>query len=319
VIGKRGPCPCPGPWLRDFRRRLSSPPRVHSHHLVRSSPSINVSRSVYSCTIHRASFLVKIIFISLDQRTYVFQAQTSRSFSWLANPLLTDVTLSRENATYCFRTYPSPLPSRLLSLSTGKHRPSLTLNEPGQQVSSQSHLFARNMVTLQHLYVISGSLACLVILGICTLLFSRWIASRRLNPPPGPRPDPFIGNLRQIPFNKQELRFTEWGSIFGTVVAYRCVPVTLGSLNEQHRRRRILQSLWAPHGRAQYLESRSGSHGKAQPQLFLSPSFCSSGRNVIRTLRLHVCSTVINHLIGWAGMRLFPSCPMVLDFANTVV
>jgi hypothetical protein len=112
------------------------------------------------------------------------------------------------------------------------------------------------MATLQHLRVISTSLstsACLVILGICTLLFSRWIASRRLNLPPGPRPDLFIGNLRQIPLKKQELRFTEWGSIFGTVVAYRCVPVTLGSLNEQNRRRRILQSLWAPHGRAQYL------------------------------------------------------------------
>lgn len=219
----RDPCPrpFPGPWRRDALVRTLTPSSAHPQ-----ASTIPVPFTV--CTVHSASLLAFsfVISISLHGRTYVFQAQPSRSFSWLANPLMTDVTVSRENATYCFRTYqcPSPLPSRLLSLSTGKPRSSLTLNEPGQQGSSQSHLSARNMVILQHPHVTSGSLACLVLLCICTLLFSRWIASRRLNPPPGPRPDPFIGNLRQIPFNKQELRFTEWGSIFGTVVTIAAFP-----------------------------------------------------------------------------------------------
>jgi len=124
------------------------------------------------------------------------------------------------------------------------------------------------MATLQLLRVIPSGLstnAYLVILGVCALLFSRWISARRLNLPPGPRPDPFIGNLRHVSFSKQELRFTEWGSTFGTVLACRRCRVTLECLKVRNRRRCILQNLRTPHDRAQYFESRSGSHGKAQP------------------------------------------------------
>ena len=76
------------------------------------------------------------------------------------------------------------------------------------------------MATLETPRIISGGLstnACLIILGICTWLFSRWVSPRRFNLPPGPKPDPFLGNLRQISFNSQELCFTEWGNTFGTV------------------------------------------------------------------------------------------------------
>lgn len=62
--------------------------------------------------------------------------------------------------------------------------------------------------------------ASLVALAICTWLFSRWISARRLKLPPGPRPDPFLGNIRQLSFDYQELRFTEWGALFGDVVYF---------------------------------------------------------------------------------------------------
>jgi len=82
------------------------------------------------------------------------------------------------------------------------------------------HISTRYMATLEPLRIISGGQstnACLIILGVCTWLFSRWISLRPFNLPPGPKPDLFIGNLRQISFNSQELCFTEWGHTFGTM------------------------------------------------------------------------------------------------------
>ena len=140
------------------------------------------------------------------------------AFWWLANPF-SDV-MSWKRPTY-FRTYQTH------NRQTPSFFDDADLKWPRTEIFFQSHLSARNMFTLQHLRVISGSLSTnvfLVVLGICTLLFSRWISTRRLNLPPGPRPDPFIGNLRQISLNRQELCFTEWGSIFGTVVAYAAFP-----------------------------------------------------------------------------------------------
>ncbi|KAH9039121.1 cytochrome P450 [Lactarius pseudohatsudake] len=73
--------------------------------------------------------------------------------------------------------------------------------------------------------------ASLVALGICTWLFSRWISARRLNLPPGPNPDPFIGNLRQMSFDSQELRFTEWRALFGDVVYFHIFGRSMIVLN----------------------------------------------------------------------------------------
>ncbi len=107
-----------------------------------------------------------------------------------------------------------------------------TLNEPAQKFFCQIHLSTQNMATLQHLPVILAHLSTnsyLVILGVCTFLFFRWISARRLNLPPGPTPVPFIGNLHQISFHSQELRFAEWGRVFGTVVSRRRSCVTFSS------------------------------------------------------------------------------------------
>lgn len=101
--------------------------------------------------------------------------------------------------------------------------------------------------------------ASLVALAICTWLFSRWISARRLKLPPGPRPDPFLGNIRQLSFDNQELRFTEWGAAFGIYPPYTCRH----TLSYCDRRRCILSRLWPLDGRTEYLESCPRPHGKA--------------------------------------------------------
>lgn len=141
----------------------------------------------------------------------------------------------------------------------------------------------KTMSTFEALPVIPRNVslnACLVIL-ICTLLFSRWLSStRHLKLPPGPRPDPFIGNLRQMSLSNQEQRFAEWGRIFGTVVS-TCRCFTLNLKPSILRRCCILQSIWTPHDRVEHFGSRSGFNGETQLQLLLSPPFRPHSRNVI--------------------------------------
>ncbi|KAA1466823.1 cytochrome P450 [Dentipellis sp. KUC8613] len=58
--------------------------------------------------------------------------------------------------------------------------------------------------------------------AVAVLLVFRWLTRRRLNFPPGPRPDPIIGNLRQMTFDgTQEEMFAEWRKTYGDVIHAR--------------------------------------------------------------------------------------------------
>jgi hypothetical protein len=59
----------------------------------------------------------------------------------------------------------------------------------------------------------------LVTLVVVTLALSRRLMRRRLRLPPGPEPDPFIGNLRQMSFDHQPETFTLWGKTYGVYVS----------------------------------------------------------------------------------------------------
>ncbi|EGO02936.1 hypothetical protein SERLA73DRAFT_70421 [Serpula lacrymans var. lacrymans S7.3] len=62
-------------------------------------------------------------------------------------------------------------------------------------------------------YTVTGSLVV-----FSAYYIWRSYSSRRYKLPPGPRPDPIIGNLRQFPKGNQPEVFSEWGKEFGDVV-----------------------------------------------------------------------------------------------------
>ena len=61
-------------------------------------------------------------------------------------------------------------------------------------------------------------LAPLLLAAVSGVAISTWFLirqSRRLPLPPGPAPDPVIGNLRQMGSKNMELLFTQWGEEYG--------------------------------------------------------------------------------------------------------
>ena len=56
-----------------------------------------------------------------------------------------------------------------------------------------------------------------IVLAVVIVVKTRWLTGRRLRLPPGPKPDPFIGNLRQMPFDNQEETFILWGKTYGAI------------------------------------------------------------------------------------------------------
>lgn len=59
--------------------------------------------------------------------------------------------------------------------------------------------------------------------------------------PPGPRPLPLIGNVLQLPVERPEERFSEWGSRYGDVVYIRLFQQPIVILNSLRAARDILE------------------------------------------------------------------------------
>ncbi|KAI0313058.1 hypothetical protein OF83DRAFT_1176031 [Amylostereum chailletii] len=70
---------------------------------------------------------------------------------------------------------------------------------------------------------------------------SRWTTERRQRLPPGPPPDPFLGNIRQMSFDNQEQRFVEWDAAYGDVMHARVFSRSLLILNSFKAARDLLE------------------------------------------------------------------------------
>ncbi|EGN94699.1 hypothetical protein SERLA73DRAFT_187753 [Serpula lacrymans var. lacrymans S7.3] len=69
----------------------------------------------------------------------------------------------------------------------------------------------------------------------------RSYSSSRRKLPPGPRPDPIIGNLRQFPRHSQEKGFKAWGDQYGDVVYVQVLGQGMLVLNSMRAARDLLE------------------------------------------------------------------------------
>ncbi|KZT03183.1 cytochrome P450 [Laetiporus sulphureus 93-53] len=95
------------------------------------------------------------------------------------------------------------------------------------------------MTTLLSTSSANPVLICVVLL--CLALLRSWVRARDRHLPPGPKRLPVIGNALQVPFECQELTFTEWGSRFGDVVYARLFQKHVIVLNSIHAARELLE------------------------------------------------------------------------------
>lgn len=65
-----------------------------------------------------------------------------------------------------------------------------------------------------------------VIVASCIAV--RYLAAPQRRYPPGPRPLPLVGNIRDVPFEHQEKAFAKWGEKYGC-------PKLTSSLGQTHR------------------------------------------------------------------------------------
>ncbi|KAI0027606.1 cytochrome P450 monooxygenase [Vararia minispora EC-137] len=72
-------------------------------------------------------------------------------------------------------------------------------------------------------------------------MLSHWISARRLSLPPGPPPDPVLGNIRHMPFEQQEKAFADWSKVYGDVIYTQVLGRSMIILNSLKAARDLLE------------------------------------------------------------------------------
>jgi hypothetical protein len=62
-----------------------------------------------------------------------------------------------------------------------------------------------------------ASILLLVALAVVTASISYRINKRRRHLPPGPKPDPVLGNVRHMPFENAHQAYLEWSKTYGSL------------------------------------------------------------------------------------------------------
>jgi len=103
----------------------------------------------------------------------------------------------------------------------------------------------------------------LIALAVVTVLKVRWLTGRRLRLPPGPKPDPFIGNLRQMSFDNQAETFILWGKTYGAVFPTMHVWWRLCG-SPLDRRRDLCKDVQQACNRPKFLQGRPRHHADTE-------------------------------------------------------
>ncbi|KAF4586172.1 hypothetical protein EYR38_010446 [Pleurotus pulmonarius] len=104
------------------------------------------------------------------------------------------------------------------------------------------------------------SWAIFILLVVSGIYVTNYHSSSR-HYPPGPKSDPLIGNLRQIPLEHQERTFSDWGTRYGDVVYARLLGKEMIILNTLQAARDLLEkrsAIYSDRPRSVLLEELMG-------------------------------------------------------------
>ena len=81
-----------------------------------------------------------------------------------------------------------------------------------------------------------------IVLAVVIVMKTRWLTGRKLRLPPGPKPEPIIGNLRQMSFDNQEETFIRWGKTYGAIYP-SCTCSSVRAAHLLNRRRDLCKDI----------------------------------------------------------------------------
>ncbi|KDQ58237.1 hypothetical protein JAAARDRAFT_686209 [Jaapia argillacea MUCL 33604] len=137
--------------------------------------------------------------------------------------------------------------------------------------------------------------------AVSLYFYQKWTHQQRsggLPYPPGPKPDPVIGNLRQIPKKKQWVTYQQWGKQYGEVIYFAVGGSQIVVLNSA----RVVNDLLEKRGAIYSDRAQSNMHMEiAQGNITLFPEMkCTEEFNLHRK--------VVNSALSATASRTYLPC-----------